>query len=125
MAWSFLVKRSYSLPFDSASALKWLEQVCSDVLVSLQDHVLWAETIVHQLPILGPFYIQYVRRWVGLSIVYLMYAVKHLAGVFDSIFAPTSSTVCGHVLASGPPVDPLQLLLCQLSAGFYVRSSKC
>ena len=59
----------------------------------MQDHVLWAETIVHQLPIIGSFYINYVRRWVGLGIVYLMYAVKSVTTSFDYFFAQTSTEV--------------------------------
>ena len=59
----------------------------------LQDHILWAETFVHQLPIFGSFYINYVRRWVGLGIVYLMYAVKIVTTSFDYCFAQTSTEV--------------------------------
>lgn len=59
----------------------------------LQDHILWAETFVHQLPIFGSFYINYVRRWVGLAIVYLMYAVKFVTTSFDYCFAQTSTQV--------------------------------
>ena len=59
----------------------------------VQDHLLWAETIVHQLPVIGPFYIAYVRRWIGLGIVYLMYSIKILTTTFDYIFAQTNAEV--------------------------------
>lgn len=63
------------------------------VISRQEDHILWAETFVHQLPIFGSFYINYVRRWVGLAIVYLMYAVKFVTTSFDYCFAQTSTQI--------------------------------